>query len=314
MFRDKVRIEVFAGNGGDGIVSFRREKGVPRGGPDGGDGGHGGGVYIYADPNCSHLGHLRKRHYRAEHGERGGSGGCHGANGEDVVIHVAPGTQVRNEEHELLFDLEPGQKVCVASGGIGGLGNIKYKTSTHQVPYKCKVGTAGQLGVLRLRLRLNAQFGLIGAPNAGKSSLLNVISNADVKTGEYAFTTIIPNIGMTESKLSVIDIPGLIEGASSGKGLGAEFLDHIAKCSALICILDASDRPDEIFGMLMHELQMHDHNLPDRVKLVVLNKSDLCEVKDFQCEVDTVSISVKDKTGIEELLRKISAIAQTPQE
>ncbi len=110
MFRDKVRIEVFAGNGGDGIVSFRREKGVPRGGPDGGDGGHGGGVYIYADPNCSHLGHLSKRHYRAVHGERGGSGGCHGANGEDVVIHVAPGTQVRNEEHELLFDLEAGEK------------------------------------------------------------------------------------------------------------------------------------------------------------------------------------------------------------
>jgi GTP-binding protein len=312
MFRDKLRIEVSSGKGGDGASSFRREKHVPRGGPDGGDGGAGGCVYIIAKPECSHLGHLNSMHYRAPNGGNG-EGGCRtGRAGEDVIIDVPAGTQIWSDTNELLCDIEEGQSFCAAIGGRGGVGNARYATSTNRAPTFRKVGQAGEARILNLRLRLSAKFGLIGAPNAGKSSILQAISNASPKIDSYPFTTLIPHIGITENMISVIDIPGLIEGAHLNKGLGHAFLDHIAKCSGLICVLDVADSPDNAFGMLITELRLYNPELVQRVKLIILNKCDLIDDGDdnYFFGIETISISALHNTNIDKLKERILAIHQ----
>lgn len=370
MFRDKIHLEVSSGNGGNGVISFRKEKNVPRGGPDGGDGGRGGSVYLIATPIQSHLVHLNKMHYRASHGKNGEGGNRKGHDGENICIQVPLNTQVwvqvgkeeldvllntisqprhkkiafgkvpsevsigtnhltdrqsttntthtsiQNPQYKtekgkyyiLLKDLFKPEKYCIAEGGKGGVGNTQYATSTNQAPQFCKQGVPGITRTIQLRMRLAAHFGLIGAPNAGKSSLLRTLSNATPEVASYKFTTINPQIGITPHNSSVIDIPGLIEGAHANKGLGHAFLDHIAKCSTLICVLDITDNPEIAYGMLINELQAFDPELIPRIKLVVLNKIDLLDDSsshqfsqpDFG--VPVIHTSTVNGTGIDQLL------------
>ncbi|HDS00615.1 MAG TPA: GTPase ObgE, partial [candidate division Zixibacteria bacterium] len=245
MFVDLVEIEVQSGKGGAGCVSFRREKYVPKGGPDGGDGGKGGSVYIQVDSNLNTLMDLKyKRKYKAENGEPGKGGNKSGEDGKDVTVKVPPGTMVFNAENDqLLADLvEDQDRYLAARGGIGGRGNTHFKSSTNQSPRRADPGRPGESFRLRLELRLIADVGLVGYPNAGKSSLLKAMSEAKPKIADYPFTTLNPNIGIVKiaefETLKMADIPGIIDGASRGKGLGLQFLRHIERTSVLLYILD----------------------------------------------------------------------------
>lgn len=318
MFRDKLRLELTSGNGGDGVISFRREAGVPRGGPDGGDGGDGGSINIVADSNVSHLGHFNRMHYKAEHGANGAGDKCHGRAGADIELCVPIGTQVWIED-TLIADLERAAKLCIAAGGKGGRGNAHFATAVNRAPRINTLGTKGVTRVVHLRLRLSAQIGLIGAPNAGKSSLLRALTNATPEVGNYAFTTLTPQIGiMHESKLSVIDIPGLIEGAHLNKGLGHEFLDHIAKCRILVCVLDITDDPWKAFGMLNHQLHMYDASLVKRIKLLVFNKCDMCDAQQTadmgNVEIPYVVVSALTGIGMDALQQQLKLLQESNQE
>lgn len=331
MFRDKIRIEVRAGKGGDGSSSFRREKCVPLGGPDGGDGGNGGSVNLIGDGRQSHLGHINRMHYVASDGGNG-EGGCrHGKNGQDINLAVPPGTQVwielmengpdannrcgeikieKGKTYQLVQDIKDGEKYCLAAGGRGGIGNVHFASPVNQEP-SGKKGFPGENKIVQLRLRLAAEFGLVGAPNVGKSSILSCISAASPAIGDYAFTTIMPQIGITKNKLSVIDIPGLIENAHIGKGLGHEFLDHIEKCRALVCVLDATNDPMKQFVMLMNELELHNRDLRRRVKLVLLNKCDLmgpATTDDLEFNLHTIHLSAVTGLGLDQLEVELTKI------
>ena len=285
MFLDRVKIWVRAGAGGDGAATFRREAHVPRGGPDGGDGGRGGSVHLRVDPGQTTLRDFRFRHhFRATPGGRGQGSRRHGAAGEDLVLDVPPGTAIHDDESgALLADLvATGQAAMVARGGRGGLGNKHFATSTHQAPRHAQKGEPGEERWLRLELRLIADIGLVGLPNAGKSTLLAALTAATPKIADYPFTTLEPNLGVMdlgpgdERLPTIADVPGLIEGASEGAGLGHAFLRHIERTRVLVHIVDGAGRdPDWDYDVIRTELAAHDPALLRKPILVAFNKLDL---------------------------------------
>ncbi|HEY0096642.1 MAG TPA: GTPase ObgE, partial [Archangium sp.] len=286
-FVDEVRIQVKAGNGGNGAIAFRREKFIERGGPSGGDGGNGGSVIFVADTGLSTLLDYRyQQHHFARNGENGMGSDCNGRAAEDMVLKVPVGTLFKDEDTgELLADLsEPGQQWVAAQGGRGGLGNMNFATSTRQTPRFAQDGTKGEERTLRLELKLLADVGLLGYPNAGKSTLISRVSRARPKVADYPFTTLVPNLGMVQYKdnLSFVmaDIPGLIEGASEGVGLGHQFLRHVERCKVLIHLVDlgalGDDRePVKDFDVLNRELANYSDVLAGKPQVVAANKMDL---------------------------------------
>lgn len=287
MFFDEARIFVASGKGGDGAVHFRREKFVPRGGPDGGDGGKGGEVIFEVDPNLNTLSKFRgQTHFRAEDGGRGGGNNKTGRSGEDDVIPVPPGTIVREgESGQVLGDLvEPGQRLVVCKGGRGGRGNARFASSRNQAPRMAEKGAPGEQRWLQLELRLIADVGIIGMPNAGKSTFLAAVSNARPKIASYPFTTLQPNLGVVEldpeNVLVLADVPGLIEGAHEGAGLGFQFLRHVQRTRVLLHLIDGtSTDPVADFSQINSELALYDERLTDKPQIVAVNKLDLPQVR-----------------------------------
>src|SRR5687768_6473092 len=286
MFHDRARVLVQAGRGGDGALSFRREKYVPKGGPDGGDGGPGGDVVLLADPDLRDLSAFRRRQrFQAQRGGPGRGAGKHGATGGDAELKVPVGTQVFDEDGQLIADLAGSEgRVVVARGGQGGRGNARFATPTRQTPRFAETGLPGDELDLELRLKLVVDAALAGLPNAGKSSLLRRISNAKPKVADYPFTTLEPVLGVVdgpdERQLTVADVPGLIEGASDGAGLGHQFLAHLERARLLVHVLDASEPELEArFELILRELAAYGAGLDERPQLVVLNKVDLLEAR-----------------------------------
>lgn len=285
-FVDEATIYVCAGKGGNGIVSFRREKYVPEGGPDGGDGGDGGSIYLIAKEGINTLADFRyNRSFQAENGKPGEGRNKRGASGEDLYLPVPIGTQVFVEEtDEFIGDLtEDGQTLLVAQGGFHGLGNTRYKSSTNRAPYQCKPGTPGEERYLRLEMKLLADVGLLGMPNAGKSTLISQVSAARPKIADYPFTTLYPSLGVVRvgmfQSFVMADIPGLIEGASEGIGLGHQFLRHLTRTRLLLHILDCSplsdsQNPIADFEQVEAELEKYDELFLDKPRWLVLNKMD----------------------------------------
>ncbi|HYM21068.1 MAG TPA: GTPase ObgE [Candidatus Kapabacteria bacterium] len=289
-FVDEAHITVTAGSGGNGVISWRREKYVPKGGPAGGDGGKGGDVIVLADPQLSTLLDFRyNRHYKAENGHRGDRNNMKGRMGEDTLIRVPVGTVIRDEASEdILADLTaPFEKVTIAEGGNGGLGNARFRSSTNQSPRKKTDGKPGEEKSLALELKLLADVALVGFPNAGKSTLISRISAAKPKIADYPFTTLVPNLGIVQApeehrSFVVADIPGLIEGASEGKGLGHQFLRHIERSAVLLFLLDGSDEtnpPAEAYKTLKHELGEYEPSLLKKPRLIAITKSDILSKK-----------------------------------
>jgi GTPase len=318
MFHDRARIKVQAGRGGDGSLHFRREKHVPKGGPDGGDGGPGGDVVIVADPALRDLSAFRTRKsYRAGRGEPGRGTLKHGATGETVEIRVPVGTQVFDEDGQLIADLASADaRVAVARGGGGGRGNKRFASPTLRTPRFAETGLPGEEASFDLRLKLLADAALVGLPNAGKSSLLTRISNARPKVADYPFTTLAPVLGTVDSpdgarQLTVADVPGLIEGASEGVGLGHEFLAHLERANLLLHMIDASEGDAaERFAAIDLELAEYGAGLESRPQAVVLNKIDLLmEPPAFDVSDDRIvrvfRVSCATGAGIEELRRAL---------
>src|SRR5919109_897373 len=316
MFSDRARIRVQAGRGGDGSLHFRREKHVPKGGPDGGDGGPGGDVVLVADPNLRDLSAYRtRRWFQAGNGEPGRGALKHGATGETVEVPVPVGTQVFDEDGQLIADFaSPAARVVVARGGIAGRGNKRFATPTRRTPRFAETGLPGEEATIELRLKLLADAALVGLPNAGKSSLLARISNARPKVADYPFTTIAPVLGTVDSpdgarQLTVADVPGLIEGASDGAGLGHEFLAHLERAKLLLHVIDAAeDDAAERFAAIDRELAAYGAGLDERSQAIVLNKIDLrpdppsFDVEDTRI-VRVFRVSCATGAGIEELKR-----------
>ncbi|MEX2115249.1 MAG: GTPase ObgE [Bacteroidota bacterium] len=327
-FIDEVTIHVKAGDGGKGCVSFRREKYVPKGGPDGGNGGNGGGVLIRADQQLNTLLDLKYRtKYAAQRGEHGRGKNQNGKWGEDVVLRVPCGTVVRNvETGAILVDLvHHGQEVVVVRGGKGGKGNSEFATSTNQAPRYAEQGTSGEEKTIHLELKLLADVGLVGFPNAGKSTLISVISEAKPKIADYPFTTLVPNLGIVRvaegKSLVVADIPGLIEGAHTGKGLGIQFLKHIERTKIIVFLIEAV-REDlkKDYAVLLNELKAFDPTLGKKPKIVALTKTDLLEKQaverlqqvSFGRGVPTFVISAVTNKGITSLVKEMWKLAQKP--
>jgi len=313
VFADYARIRVVAGRGGDGGLSFRREKHVPKGGPDGGDGGRGGDVVLVADERLRDLSGFRaKTVFKAGRGEPGRGARKHGADGTDVELAVAVGTQAFGPEGELIADLtRPDARVVLARGGQGGRGNQHFATPTRQTPRFAEVGEPGEEAEVELRLKLLADAAMAGLPNAGKSSLLRRLSNAKPKVADYPFTTLAPVLGTVESpdgaQLTVADVPGLIEGASHGVGLGHEFLAHLERARLLLHVIDASEPAvEERFRTIDRELALYGSGLDERPQAIVLNKIDLLpDPPAFPVEDERVvgvfAVSCATGAGIEEL-------------
>src|SRR5918999_614624 len=285
MFVDRVTIEVQGGSGGNGCASFRREKYVPKGGPDGGDGGDGGDVMLVADPDLRDLSFFqRKRLFAAGRGRHGEGKNKHGRGGEPVELRVPVGTQVFDDEGRLLADLaHAGARATVARGGHGGAGNRRFATPTNQAPRMAEVGVGGEEAMIELRLKLLADAALVGFPNAGKSSLLRRLSNAKPKVAAYPFTTIAPVLGTVDApdgrQLTVADVPGLLEGAHEGVGLGDEFLAHLERARLLLHVIEAQEDAAERFAAINHELEAYGAGLAERPQIVVVNKIDLGRVQ-----------------------------------
>jgi len=289
-FVDQVLIEARSGDGGRGCVSFRREKFVEMGGPDGGDGGRGGDIYFVVDPSLTTLLDFRyQRHHRAKNGMPGLGKDMHGRGGGDLFLNVPQGTLVFDDETgEQLLDLTTaGDQVLFLKGGIGGRGNARFKTSRNRAPRHAQPGMPGEVRQLRLELKLLADVGLIGLPNAGKSTLISVISAAKPKISDYPFTTLVPNLGVVDlgdRTMVVADIPGLIEGASEGHGLGTRFLRHVERTDLFLHLIDLSllqtGDPVENFDLINRELARYDAKLASKPQLVVFNKIDIPEVKE----------------------------------
>lgn len=316
VFKDRVKLYVRAGNGGNGCVSFRREKFIPKGGPDGGDGGNGGSVILQCDANEDSLLPLYyKPHQRAKHAQHGMGSQCHGRNGADCMVKIPVGTVVTDADTgdflgELLDD---GEALVIAKGGKGGMGNIHFKSSTNQAPRQFTEGTQGEEKVLWLELKLVADVGLVGYPNAGKSTLLSQLTHAHPKIAPYPFTTINPIIGTLEyenfSRLRIADIPGLIDGAHEGVGLGHQFLRHIERSRFILFVIDMAGtdqrNPTDDFLHLREELRLHLEELSCTPYLVVANKMDAPDaaehIKEFRKRTgeDVYEISAKEGTGLE---------------
>jgi GTP-binding protein len=327
MFLDRVKIWVRAGDGGDGAATFRQEAHVPRGGPDGGDGGRGGSVYLRVDPGQTTLLDFNHRHhFRATPGGRGTRARRHGKAGDDLTLDVPPGTAVyADETGELVADLVAvGQSAMVARGGRGGLGNTHFKSSTHQAPKHAQKGEPGSEGWLRLELRLIADIGLVGLPNAGKSTILAAVTAATPKIADYPFTTLEPNLGVMdlgpedERRPTIADVPGLIEGASSGAGLGHAFLRHVERTRILVHVIDGASRdPEWDYDVIREELRAHDPALLEKPMLVAFNKLDLPAAAEAwpgfkrarkKEGVDAVAISAASGEGLEEFGTRIAEI------
>jgi len=300
---DFARITIKAGDGGDGRVSFRREKFVPKGGPDGGDGGRGGSVYFETDKDLNTLKPFQfQKVFSAQNGEAGGKNKRHGADGSDLIIKVPVGTVV-NKELDLVKE---DQKVCLAKGGDGGRGNWQFRSPTMTTPRIAEAGSKGEAKQLTLELKLLADVGLIGLPNSGKSTLLSVLTKAKPKIADYPFTTLEPNLGvlrLTRSNLVIADIPGLIEGASRGRGLGIEFLRHIERCKILVHILDGaklliSEVLLKDYQTVRNELASYSTSLIDKPEIVVLNKIDVLNKKQIRAAMTTLKKTKKPVIGI----------------
>jgi GTP-binding protein len=322
VFSDRARIHVQAGKGGDGGLSFRREKFVPKGGPDGGDGGRGGDVVLLADPSLRDLSSLQRRRWiEARRGENGRGARKHGADGDDVELRVPVGTQVFSDGGDLVADLaHPGARVVLARGGHGGRGNSRFVSSTRQVPRFAEVGPPGDERDVELRLKLLADAALVGLPNAGKSSLISRISNARPKVADYPFTTLQPVLGTVESpdgrQLVVADVPGLIEGASEGVGLGHEFLAHLERARTLVHVIDASHPADEQWRAIDAELGAYGAGLDERPQIVVLNKIDLVPDPPFSIDdprvVAVFRLSCATGESVDEFRRRLFALVPEP--
>jgi GTP-binding protein len=324
-FIDEARLELRAGDGGNGAIAWRREKFVPKGGPAGGDGGDGGHVVLLVDEGLSTLLDYRYRHeYVAASGEKGGNKDKYGRKGDDLVLRVPAGTEVYDDETGVLIaDLrEHGRRFVVARGGRGGRGNIHFATPTNQAPRHAEPGTPGQHRTIRLELKLLADVGLVGFPNVGKSSLIARISAARPKIADYPFTTLVPNLGMVrlsgDRSFVVADVPGLIEGAHEGAGLGQRFLRHLERTRVLVHLLDASDLPDRAplrdYMALRRELELYDPAMAARGEIVVVNKLDLPETRKRLAslrrtfgrrEIRLMGVSAATGEGIPELLEEI---------
>jgi GTP-binding protein len=318
MFQDRAEIHVHAGRGGDGSLHFRREKHVPRGGPDGGDGGPGGDVVLVADPDLRDLSAFRaKQRFKAGSGEPGRGALKHGATGETIELRVPVGTQVLDDDEQVIADLAtPGARVIAARGGRPGRGNKRFASPTRRAPRFAETGLPGEEATLDLRLKLLADAALAGLPNAGKSSLLTRISNAKPKVADYPFTTLAPILGTVDApdgtrQLTVADVPGLIEGASEGVGLGHEFLAHLERANLLLHVIDSSeDDAVERFEIIDRELAAYGADLEKRPQAIVLNKTDLrADPPSFDLEDDRIvrvfRVSCATGAGIDELRRAL---------
>lgn len=291
-FIDESKIEVFAGNGGNGIASFRREKYIEKGGPDGGDGGRGGSVFALADRNINTLVDFRfARTHRARNGESGRGSDCYGKGADDVILRMPVGTVITDiNSGEVIADLtHEGEKTLLAEGGKGGLGNIHFKSSTNRAPRQCTPGTEGETRELQLELKVLADVGLLGMPNAGKSTFIRSVSAARPKVADYPFTTLHPNLGVVrvshEKSLVIADIPGLIEGAAEGAGLGHQFLRHLARTRLLLHLVDLAPlyegtNPVTEAEAILNELKKYDPSLYQKPRWLLLNKADLLEDRD----------------------------------
>lgn len=329
MFVDEAEVKLRAGDGGNGAASFRREKFVPKGGPDGGDGGDGGHVLVQADENVADLrAYAYKKHYAAGNGQPGMGKGRYGRSGADCVLKVPPGVVIeRADTGEVVGELlQHRERLELLHGGSGGWGNLHFKSSVNQRPTQFKEGTPGQRGLFRFTLKSIADFGLVGYPNAGKSTLLAALTAAEPRAAAYPFTTLQPVIGILESadpsegkRLQLADIPGLIEGAHAGRGLGHDFLRHIERCQALLLLLDLSGAegraPEEDYRRLLGELEHYGHGLHERPRLLVGNKIDeegAAERAALFREItgeSLIAVSAVLGTGLAELRRAIFSFA-----
>ncbi len=301
-FLDQVKIYVKAGNGGDGSPSFRREKFIEYGGPDGGDGGNGGSVILKVERNLNTLIDYRyQQHHKAKRGDNGSGQNRTGKSGEDLILKVPLGTQVFEEDNKtLIFDfIKIGEEFVVAAGGKGGLGNTRFKSSTNRAPRKFTKGTLGEEFTIWLQLKTIADIGIIGLPNAGKSSLLAAITNANPKIANYQFTTLNPNLGVAsydDKEVTIADIPGLIEGAHKGTGLGVQFLKHVERCKSLLHMIDiTNDDIKKSYNQVKNELKNYSNKLSKKKELIVLNKTDLIDKKKVKDIVNNFSKSTKSE-------------------
>jgi len=333
-FIDEANIFVKAGDGGNGIVSFRREKYIPMGGPDGGDGGDGGSVYVVGSTDLNTLSDFRHtRRFVAQRGANGQGKNCTGARGEDVVIEVPLGTTISTlDGGELLADVATaGEPILIARGGFHGLGNTRYKSSTNRAPRQCSKGSAGEQFDLKLELKLIADVGLLGMPNAGKSTFIRAVSAARPRVADYPFTTLHPNLGVVSigkhRSFVVADIPGLIEGAADGVGLGIQFLKHLQRTRLLLHIIDVlpgqgADSPVESAHKILHELRRYDEALYHKPRWLVLNKVDLLAPEEADAICDEIvrgldwngkvyRISAINATGVEPLCQDIMDLLES---
>lgn len=325
MFVDRVTIEVEAGRGGDGCLSFRREKYVPRGGPDGGDGGDGGSVIVVAEAGVDSLSALtHRKHWRAERGEHGMGSNCHGRSAEDLIIRVPPGTMLIDADGDfVLKDLsEPGAQVVAARGGAGGKGNTRFKTATNQAPREHTPGGAGERRRITFELKVIADVGLLGKPNAGKSTLLSRVSRARPEIADYPFTTKTPHLGIVnldiDRTMVLADIPGLIEGAHAGAGLGHEFLRHVERTRVLIHLVEPSPTdgtdPLENYRTIRNELAQYDPQLAARPELVAVSKGELPGAEEVQAKLadaigrEVLLFSAVTGAGLSQLMNRAYAM------
>jgi GTP-binding protein len=319
-FIDEALIEVLAGNGGNGSASFRREKFVPKGGPDGGDGGRGGHVYAVADRNINTLVDFRfSKQHKATHGENGRGADCFGAAGGDIILRMPVGTMLVDEDSGLLVaDLtQHGEKVLLAKGGDGGMGNLHFKSSVNRAPRQFTPGREGERKRLRLELKVLADVGLLGMPNAGKSTLIAAVSNARPKIADYPFTTLHPNLGVVrvsaEKSFVIADIPGLIEGAAEGAGLGHQFLKHLARTRLLLHLIDFAPFDDSIDPVsegaaIVEELRKYDEALWSKPRWLVLNKIDMVPADERQARIADFTTRFKAATGWEGEVHAVSGL------
>ena len=318
MFIDYTKVELCAGKGGSGCISFHREKFVPKGGPDGGNGGNGGNIIAVTNPNLHTLQDIRySKIYRAKNGTPGSSSKKTGKNGKDIRIEVPIGTVIRNiDRSEIVADLvESDQEFIICKGGIGGRGNVNFKSSTQQTPRYAQPGVGGESGHFEFELKILADVGLVGFPNAGKSTLLSVVSKAKPKIANYPFTTLEPHLGIVKSgeyqSFLMADIPGLIEGASKGKGLGHQFLRHIERNRLLLCLIDGTEKnPLVVFESLKKELESYNASLLMKPLILVRTKGDIIMDVDHEKWKNIpeylMEISAVAGKGIQKLIRKIS--------
>lgn len=319
MFTDEATIKIKAGNGGNGCISFRREKYVPKGGPDGGDGGKGGDVYFVVSETVHTLSdYARKKDWQAQNGEDGRSKKQTGKNGEDLILAVPPGTLIKIVDNGTFDMTKVEGKVLLARAGKGGWGNVHFATAVHQTPFFAHKGIKGEEKTLQLELKLIADIGLVGLPNSGKSTLLSHISNARPKIADYPFTTLTPNLGVAKyqnQEFVVADIPGLISGASAGKGLGDKFLRHIERTKVLVHLIDiSSSDPARDYEVIREELKKWNPLLLKKKEIVVLNKADILPKKESQNVANKLSKKIKKPIlvlsaisgeGLDELLKEL---------